>query len=113
MLNPVDNTWHSLDIEPGAIGVIELGDKNIYQGFVINYIMKMSTDIQYGNISVIHNGTTVSDPPFNEFYFVENEASVTINSDFNGNMVEIDLQNNDLTNHATFKYRIIEKIDLI
>jgi hypothetical protein len=113
LLNPVDNSWHSIDIEPGAGGVIKLGDKTVHQGFVINYIMKMGTDIQYGNISVIHNGITVSDPPFNEFYFVENESSVAITSDFNGNIVEIDLQNNDPTNHATFKYRIIEKIDLI
>lgn len=103
--------WSALDIASTVTGTITLGSKLIYQGFILNYILKVGTKVQYGNIHIVHNGSTVADP-YHEFYYAGTEPDIVFSSAFNLNDIELDILNNELSS-VTVKYRLLENMVLI
>lgn len=103
--------WNSIDIATTVTGTIDLGSKLVYQGFIINYILKVGTSVQYGNIHVVHNTSTIAEP-YHEFYYAGTEPNIVFTSHFNVNDIELDITNNELTT-TTFKYRILENMLVI
>jgi hypothetical protein len=107
-----DVLWNSIDIDTGTLGFINLGRKTEFQGFVLNYIMKVLDNIQYGRIHVMHNDIVVTSPPYHEFYFAGREMDISFTAEFDGDEIHLDIENNDLDT-ATFKYIIVENIQLL
>lgn len=100
--------WTSIDIASTATGTISLGSKLVYQGFIMNYILKVGASVQYGNIHIVHNVATIGEP-YHEFYYAGVSPDIVFTAAFNVNDIELDIENNELSS-ATFKYRILENI---